>query len=134
MYFVFIFSIVAVVVLVLWYRRRMGKFRVKESNQAALEVDNDLYGFNGKHEESNGTGQPEDHRAYDTFTEQQLEASNSSANNPMYDSDMRDIRQGNQLHDDSNAQAATDAVYSNIENNASKKQMDADTEYAYCKP
>ena len=117
-------------VLVLWYRKRMGKFHVKESNQAALEVNNDLYGFNRKHEENNRTGQPEDHYAYDTLNKEQLEA--TQANNPLYDSDLRDV-QGNQLHDDSNAQAATDAVYSNVETNTKRIQMDADTGYAYCK-
>jgi len=108
----------------------MEKFHVDESNQAALEVDNDLYGFDSKHEENNGTGQPEDHDAYDTLNEQRLEA--AQADNPMYDSELRDV-QVNPLHGNSNAQTASDEVYLNIETDTRKKPMDADTEYAYCK-
>ena len=123
------------VVLIVWYRKRTGKFHVEKSKQAQFEVDNDLYGFSRQHEDVNVNGGSETSKPqnyeYDTSNEQEA----VQANNPMYDSEHRDL-QVNPLYGDSNAQDGTptaDAVYSNIGTDTHKIQMDTDNDYAYCK-
>ena len=125
------------VVLVVWYRKRRGKFHVEKSQQACVEIDNDLYGFNRQHEDVNvnsGSGsinsKPQNDYEYDTSNDQQA----VQADNPMYDSEHRDAQVNNPLYGGAQADTQkTDAVYSNIDTDTRKIQMNADDDYAYCK-
>lgn len=129
MYVVHIFSTVTVVVLVVLYRKRMGKFQVEKSHQAHVEVDNDLYGFTRQHEDLNvtdggsGTNKLQNYE----YDEQAI--------NPLYKSGHRDVQANYTLYGESQTAGTetADTVYSNIDTDTRKIQLNTDDEYSYCK-
>ena len=118
------------VLLVVWYRRRTGKFHVEKSQQACFEVDNDLYGFTRQHEDLNVTNGGSD----ETNKLQNHYEYNEQAINPLYKSEHRDV-QVNTLCSDSHTEGTetADAVYSNIDTDTRTTQLTTDDDYSYCK-
>lgn len=103
-----IFSAVTVVVLVVWYQRKMNKFNVEKSAKATVAVDNDLYGFT-RYQDSdvtNNTKQPLNHYVYNSQESVQTddlvydsECPGVQADNPMYSTEHRNVKTDNPMCD-----------------------------------
>lgn len=134
-------SIVTVIVLVVWYRRKTRKFHIKQKSQTAeLEVDNDLYGFHKPRDVDvdSDSKQPLNQRDENSPSVQQDPV---QADNPLYDSQPvhQEVHADNPMYGVFNAQAGTqetDAAYSDVNFDTRKAQIDTadqSLEYAYSK-
>lgn len=85
--------VVILVLVILWYRKRTGKFAPEKN--AKVEVQNDLYGFTGQHNQTTDTTYNDDQECYEEYdlsNNQRLQTSTSPddkqnsvlASNPLY--------------------------------------------------
>ena len=143
--------IVTVIILLVWYRKRSGRFNVEKNGKATFEVDNDLYGFMGKASESNlvTSNNYTDKDIYERYSiekqgqpqqdiKQQAYAANEA--NPLYEKST--LKSVNPLYKSSNSKSDELAHYETSENSEltydnitcnSKNVQETDIEYAYCK-
>ena len=125
-------SAVTVVILVVWYRRRVGSFHVDKNHpKASIEVDNDLYGFT-RHQDMDDTKQPGNRYVYSTPSPQ----NSGIADNPLYGDEHKGVPANNPMHGESNSPAdaqETEITYSNVNADTRTIQTGIDSEYSYCK-
>jgi len=135
---------VIVIILLVWYRKRTGRFNVENNAKAEFEVDNDLYGFTGKTTESNlvTANQYTDGNLYSIEKYGQPQEENQlqiDAANPLYE---KSLKSTNPLYKSPTAKSDElthyetsencELTYDNIMYNSTNMQM-KDLEYAYCK-
>ena len=135
------------VILVVWYRRRVGSFHVDKNHpKASVEVDNDLYGFT-RHQDMDDTKQPGNRYVYNTPSPQNSgiadnplygdeHKSSGIADNPLYGDEHKSVPANNPMHGESNSPAdaqETEITYSNVNTDTRTIQTGIDSEYAYCK-
>ena len=119
-------------ILVVWYRRRVGSFHVDKNHpKASVEVDNDLYGFT-RHQDMDDTIQPGNRYVYNTPSPQ----NGGMADNPLYGDEHKSAPANNPMHGESYSPAdaqETEITYSNVNVDTRTIQTGIDSEYAYCK-